>query len=46
VIKKDNHDVYAKSFANGNERKMKEILKTPGVEVDKNVVTVYKVKKK
>jgi hypothetical protein len=27
---------YAKSFANGNERKMKEILKTPGVEVDKN----------
>lgn len=37
VIKKDTMTFDVKSFANGNERKMKEILeKLPGVEVDKN----------
>ena len=37
VIKKDTLIFDVKSFANGNERKMKEILeKLPGVEVDKN----------
>ncbi len=37
VIKKDTITYDVKSFANGNERKMKEILeKLPGVEVDKN----------
>lgn len=36
-IKKDTLTFNVKSFANGNERKMKEILeKLPGVEVDKN----------
>ena len=36
-IKKDTMTFDVKSFANGNERKMKEILeKLPGVEVDKN----------
>ena len=36
VIKKDTMTFNVKSFANGNERKMKEILeKLPGVEVDK-----------
>jgi hypothetical protein len=36
-IKKDTLTYNIKSFANGNERKMKEILeKLPGVEVDKN----------
>jgi hypothetical protein len=36
VIKKDTMTYDVKSFANGNERKMKEILeKLPGVEVDK-----------
>lgn len=36
VIKKDTLIFDVKSFANGNERKMKEILeKLPGVEVDK-----------
>ncbi len=36
VIKKDTLTFDVKSFANGNERKMKEILeKLPGVEVDK-----------
>lgn len=36
-IKKDTMTFNVKSFANGNERKMKEILeKLPGVEVDKN----------
>ena len=36
VIKKDTITYDVKSFANGNERKMKEILeKLPGVEVDK-----------
>ena len=36
VIKKDTMTFDVKSFANGNERKMKEILeKLPGVEVDK-----------
>ncbi|WP_239452989.1 TonB-dependent receptor [Flavobacterium tistrianum] len=41
-IKKDTITFNVKSFANGNERKMKEILeKLPGVEVDKNgIVTV------
>jgi hypothetical protein len=37
IIKKDTLIYDVKSFANGNERKMKEILnKLPGVEVDKN----------
>jgi hypothetical protein len=37
VIKKDTMTYNIASFANGNERKMKEILeKLPGVEVDKN----------
>jgi hypothetical protein len=37
VIKKDTMTFDIASFANGNERKMKEILeKLPGVEVDKN----------
>ncbi len=37
VIKKDTMTFSVKAFANGNERKMKEILeKLPGVEVDKN----------
>ena len=37
VIKKDTMTFDVASFANGNERKMKEILeKLPGVEVDKN----------
>lgn len=37
IIKKDTLVFDVKSFANGNERKMKEILeKLPGVEVDKN----------
>ena len=36
-VKKDTLTFDVKSFANGNERKMKEILqKLPGVEVDKN----------
>jgi len=36
VIKKDTLTYDVKSFANGNERKMKEVLeKLPGVEVDK-----------
>lgn len=41
-IKKDTLIYNVKSFANGNERKMKEILeKLPGVEVDKDgVITV------
>ena len=37
IIKKDTMTFNVKSFANGNERKMKEILeKLPGVEVEKN----------
>lgn len=37
IIKKDTMTFDVASFANGNERKMKEILeKLPGVEVDKN----------
>jgi hypothetical protein len=37
IIKKDTLVYDVKSFANGNERKMKEVLeKLPGVEVDKN----------
>lgn len=36
VVKKDTLTYDAKAFANGNERKMKEVLeKLPGVEVDK-----------
>jgi CarboxypepD_reg-like domain len=36
IIKKDTMTFNVKSFANGNERKMKELLeKLPGVEVDK-----------
>ena len=36
VVKKDTLTFDVKSFANGNERKMKEVLeKLPGVEVDK-----------
>jgi len=36
IIKKDTMTFDVKSFANGNERKMKEVLeKLPGVEVDK-----------
>ena len=36
IIKKDTLTYDVKSFANGNERKMKEVLeKLPGVEVDK-----------
>lgn len=37
IIKKDTITYSVKSFANGRERKMKELLeKLPGVEVDKN----------
>lgn len=37
IIKKDTITYSAKSFSNGRERKMKELLeKLPGVEVDKN----------
>lgn len=37
VVKKDTITYDIKSFANGNERKLKQILeKLPGVEVDKN----------
>ncbi|MDD3004687.1 carboxypeptidase-like regulatory domain-containing protein [Flavobacterium sp.] len=37
IVKKDTMTYDVKSFANGNERKMKEVLeKLPGVEVDKN----------
>jgi hypothetical protein len=46
VIKKDTLTFDVKSFANGNERKMKEILeKLPGVEVDKNGTVTVQGKK-
>ena len=45
-IKKDTLTYNVKSFANGNERKMKEILeKLPGVEVDKDGVITVQGKK-
>lgn len=45
-IKKDTLTFNVKSFANGNERKMKEILeKLPGVEVDKNGTVTVQGKK-
>lgn len=45
-IKKDTITFNVKSFANGNERKMKEILeKLPGVEVDKNGTVTVQGKK-
>ncbi len=45
-IKKDTVTYDVKSFANGNERKMKEILeKLPGVEVDKNGIVRVQGKK-
>ena len=46
VIKKDTMTFNVKSFANGNERKMKEVLeKLPGVEVDKKGVVTVQGKK-
>ncbi|MCL9808019.1 TonB-dependent receptor [Flavobacterium luminosum] len=46
VIKKDTMTFTIKSFANGNERKMKEILeKLPGVEVDKKGTVTVQGKK-
>lgn len=46
IIKKDTLVFDAKSFANGNERKMKELLeKLPGVEVDKNGTVTVQGKK-
>ncbi|SHI75920.1 carboxypeptidase regulatory-like domain-containing protein [Flavobacterium terrae] len=46
VIKKDTMTFNVKSFANGNERKMKEILeKLPGVEVDKKGTVTVQGKK-
>ncbi|WP_395063998.1 carboxypeptidase-like regulatory domain-containing protein [Flavobacterium sp.] len=46
VIKKDTLTYNVKAFANGNERKMKEILeKLPGVEVDKNGTVTVQGKK-
>jgi ribosomal protein S6 len=45
-IKKDTVTYDVKSFANGSERKMKEILeKLPGVEVDKNGIVRVQGKK-
>ncbi|MHC0444057.1 outer membrane beta-barrel protein [Flavobacterium sp. 3-218] len=45
-IKKDTLTFNVKSFANGNERKMKEILeKLPGVEVDKDGTVTVQGKK-
>lgn len=45
-IKKDTITFNVKSFANGNERKMKEILeKLPGVEVEKNGTVTVQGKK-
>ena len=45
-IKKDTVTYDVKSFANGNERKMKEILeKLPGVEVNKNGIVRVQGKK-
>ena len=46
IIKKDTMTFNVKSFANGNERKMKEILeKLPGVEVDKKGTVTVQGKK-
>lgn len=46
VIKKDTMTFNVKSFANGTERKMKEILeKLPGVEVDKKGTVTVQGKK-
>ncbi len=46
VVKKDTLVFDVKSFANGNERKMKEILeKLPGVEVDKKGIVTVQGKK-
>ncbi|SHL53693.1 TonB-dependent receptor [Flavobacterium saccharophilum] len=46
VIKKDTLTFDVNSFANGNERKMKEILeKLPGVEVDKKGIVTVQGKK-
>ncbi|MFH6960548.1 hypothetical protein ACHRV1_24370 [Flavobacterium aquidurense] len=46
VVKKDTLVFDVNSFANGNERKMKEILeKLPGVEVDKNGTVTVQGKK-
>ncbi|KAF2507781.1 hypothetical protein EYY60_17680 [Flavobacterium zhairuonense] len=45
-IRKDTITFTVKSFANGNERKMKEILeKLPGIEVDKNGIVTVQGKK-
>lgn len=46
VVKKDTLVFDVNSFANGNERKMKEVLeKLPGVEVDKNGTVTVQGKK-
>lgn len=46
IIKKDTMIYDIKAFANGNERKMKEILeKLPGVQVDKNGTVTVQGKK-
>ncbi|OYQ33204.1 hypothetical protein CHU92_13150 [Flavobacterium cyanobacteriorum] len=46
VVKKDTLIYDVKSFASGNERKMKEVLeKLPGVEVDKNGTVTVQGKK-
>lgn len=46
VVKKDTLIFDVKSFANGNERKMKEILeKLPGVEIDKKGIVTVQGKK-
>ena len=46
IVKKDTLTFDVKAFANGNERKMKEILeKLPGVEVDKNGTVTVQGKK-
>lgn len=45
-VKKDTLTYDVKAFANGNERKMKEVLeKLPGVEVDKNGTVTVQGKK-
>jgi hypothetical protein len=45
-VKKDTLTFDVKAFANGNERKMKEVLeKLPGVEVDKNGTVTVQGKK-
>lgn len=46
VVKEDTISFDIKSFANGNENKMKEVLqKLPGIEVDKNGNVEYQGKK-